>query len=361
MHDDPKLPTIFTRAQALQAGASRHQVAHRVRTGRWRALHRGVYTTASLYDALPVREQHALAVVATMHTRGPEESASHLSAAVLLGCILPLDGVGPVTLTSGDLDAPTRRTSRFVLQVASMPESDRRTRKVRAAGTEWEIRTTAPARTVADNLRHLPPPDGVALGDGALRAGLVRHAGVAAVLDRQALWPYAENGRRALMLLDPRRESWLESFSFVRLHHRGLPMPEPQVTISDPRGRFVARVDGWLAEDAVALEADGREKYLLGPALPADPDLAAHELTRRVQRWLAAEKGRAGRLHDVGAEIARWGTRDITHGVDDVLARIAVARARGDRGRFTGRTAYQPCPDWLAACSPRAALLSPDR
>ena len=75
---------------------------------------------------------------------------------------------------------------------------------------------TSPARTVADNLRHLPNADGVALADSALRHGRVSFEQVAECLDRQANWPYAENGRRALLLLDPRRETRLDSAQISR-------------------------------------------------------------------------------------------------------------------------------------------------
>src|SRR5665811_669563 len=95
------------------------------------------------------------------------------------------------------------------------------------------------------------------------RGTTVSYDEVAAVLDRQSCWPYAENARRALPLVDPRRESWLESYSFVTLHQMGLPMPEPQVSLFDSQRRFVARVDGWLEDEVVALESDGKAKYFL--------------------------------------------------------------------------------------------------
>jgi len=49
---DPTLPLVFTRAEALAAGMSRHQIAHRVRTGSWRALRRAVYIQERRYAAL---------------------------------------------------------------------------------------------------------------------------------------------------------------------------------------------------------------------------------------------------------------------------------------------------------------------
>ncbi|MDQ1538463.1 MAG: hypothetical protein QOE58_2856, partial [Actinomycetota bacterium] len=178
----------------------------------------------------------------------------------------------------------------------------------------------------------------------------------AAVLNRQARWPYAERGRRALPLTDPRRESWLESFSFVRLHQMGLPMPEPQVSLLDARGRFVARVDGWLQDEAVALESDGHAKYFIGEdRLSADIEIAADELLEVAKRRLMQEKERRDRIVDLGAELARWGTYEITKSPRAVLARIEAARRRGDAARFTGGTAYLPAPAWLLPARRRAS------
>lgn len=348
VHPDPTLPLVFTRDDAVAAGMSRHQIAHRVRTGRWRALRRSVYILERRYAVLTAREQHTTAVVATLMARPDEVVASHLSAAVAYGWVLPLDGAGPVTLTDGDLDAPTRHRADLTVQVASLPPADIRTRSTGVGGTTWEVRMTSRARTVADTLRHLPNPDGVALADSALRGARVSYAEVAAVLRRQSCWPYAENARRALPLVDPRRESWLESYSFVILHQLGLPMPEPQVSLFDARGRFVGRVDGWLDDEAVALESDGRAKYFLDQQqLSADADLAAQELMDQARRALMQEKERRDRIADLGAELARWGTREMVRSPREVLARIEAARRRGDAGRFGGRTAYLPAPAWL--------------
>lgn len=382
MREDPTLPPVFTRAEALAAGLSRHQIAQRVRTRRWRPLRRAVYIEERRYAALTDRDQHLAAVVATLRARasgvvasadpalasgehaqvgehrvpdiGADVVVSHLSAALAYGWVLPLAGAGRVTLTDGDLDAPTRRASLrgreedLTVQVASLPASEVGRCSVEIARTRYEVRTTSRARTAADNLRHLPMADGVALTDSALRQGRVSYEQIAAVLGRQACWPYAERGRAALPLVDPRRESWLESFSFVTLHRLGLPMPEPQVSLFDAKGRFVGRVDGWLEDEAVALEPDGRAKYFLVEQRPsADLDLAADELLDVARRRMIKEKDRRDRIVDLGAELVRWSTNEIVRSPGEVLTRIAAARRRGDAGRFRGRTAYLPEPGWL--------------
>ena len=58
-------------------------------------------------------------------------------------------------------------------------------------------------------------------------------------------------------LADGRAESPLESLGRLALLEAGLPRPELQVDLYGPHG-FVARVDGWYEEAAVAIEFDGR-------------------------------------------------------------------------------------------------------
>jgi hypothetical protein len=233
---DPTLPLVFTRTEALAAGMSRHQIAHRIRTGTWRALRRAVYIQERRYAALTVREQHTTAVVATLMARQEEVVASHLSAALAYGWVLPLAGAGPVTLTNGDLDTPTRQAADLTVQVASLPTSDVRTCNVDVAGTRWEIPATSRSRTVADNLRHLPNADGVALADSALRGGGVSYDEVAAVLRRQSCWPYARTpaGRSPWWTLGASR-GW-RATRLSRFIRWGFPCRSPRCPCSTPTG-----------------------------------------------------------------------------------------------------------------------------
>ena len=187
---------------------------------------------------------------------------------------------------------------------------------------------------MADCLRRLPLADAVAVADAAGRD--VARAEVVSALARQAGWPYADAARTALSLVDPRRESWLESWSVVRLHARGVPLPEPQARVEDSRGRFVARVDWWWPELGVVGEADGREKYRrAGLRTPDD-----------AERQLREEKEREDRLRDAGLDVVRYGTRDAVQ-LDGLVARWHRAVERADPGRVTARITPAPWPrDW---------------
>jgi hypothetical protein len=351
VRDDPPLPLLVRRDDALRSGISRHQITQRLRSGRWLRLAYGIYTVREVYGALPARDRHIVHVAAALMQRGEGHVASHLSAAALYRWALPLEGAGPPTVTRHSASGPTRQRD-AVVQVADLDGTATTLRHEVVAGEHLSVRATAPARTVADCLRHLGLPDGVALGDSALRSGRTTWFEVARELDRQRTWPYAAHGRTGLVLLDPRRETWLESSSFVTLVLAGCPCPEPQVTLYDARERFVARVDGWLEAEAVALEPDGRAKYRLDvEGLPHDVDAAAELVATAVQRKLIAQNERERRLLELGVQVVRWGTFDITQRPQAVLAWVAAARRRGDRSRFTGRAMVQPAPPWLASAA----------
>jgi hypothetical protein len=83
----------------------------------------------------------------------------------------------------------------------------------------------------------------------------------------------------------------LETRRRLALLSAGLPRPELQVEIHDGAG-FIGRVDAWYEEAAVAVEFDGRVKYV-------DPrDASSGEV-------LWKEKRREDRLRDAGARVVR--------------------------------------------------------
>jgi hypothetical protein len=323
--DDALLPDLFRRFEALAQGWTRHQVEWALRSGRWGALRRGVYTVASRYDAMEPISKHLLDCRAAMLVHDDRHAVSHVSAALSYGLPCPIDGAGRPTLTIGTTGASTDRQDDLVVQVASLRERD---------VTQWmEGRRTTPARTVADCLRHVPLPDAVAIADAAIRAGLTDETRIDEVLRWQDGWPYLRKGLAGRRLIDPRRESWLESFSFVVLHQHGLPLPVPQVTINDQAGRFIGRVDGFWPDRATVCEADGRTKYRMGR--PAAGATAPSDVL--VRRAIFEEKDREDRLRDVGLEVVRWSTREIVHFAPLVADRVRRAHRRGDPSRFVGR------------------------
>jgi hypothetical protein len=237
----------------------------------------------------------------------------------------------------------SRARNHLIVQAATIRDVDR-------GGLRRGRPITSPARTLADLLRHCPAAEAVAVADHALRTGAVQYEDVVEVLAYQREWPYAARASTALQLSDPRRETWLESYSFVNLHHVGLALPEPQVDILDAFGRFVARVDG-LWDGTTVGEPDGRVKYDLRGVLGAlaDPQASAEELISRAQRRLDKEKIRRDLLNDLGLEVVRWGLIEVVHDLAGLAQRIERRRTSASTGRFTGRLRFQPAPQWLAS------------
>jgi hypothetical protein len=256
---------------------------------------------------------------------------SHLSAALTYGLPAPLGELGRPTLTIGGVPASTDRQHDLIVQVAGLREHE---------VTRWRgYRRTTATRTVADCLRHLSSRESVPIADAALRAGQVTVQGLWEILRWQEGWPYHARAMASLALVDGRRESWLESYSFVALHSKGIELPTPQAEVYDAHGVLVARVDGLWRSHATVAEADGRTKY----DLAAWPDLAveaadglAEARLEAARRALIREKRREDALRDLGLEVVRWGTVEVVHGLTALASRVRTAWRRGDPDRFTG-------------------------
>jgi Protein of unknown function (DUF559) len=106
---------------------------------------------------------------------------------------------------------------------------------------------------------------GVVSADAALRGGLVSGSALAAAAEAVATWPHASRAASMLRLVDGRRESVGESRCGVALAMAGI-VATPQVTISDERGGFVARVDFIVDGTKLVVEFDGKVKYASGDA-----------------------------------------------------------------------------------------------
>ncbi|WP_461023445.1 type IV toxin-antitoxin system AbiEi family antitoxin domain-containing protein [Thalassiella azotivora] len=289
MPADPELPAVFTRAQALTLGMTSAQVSRRVAAGRWRQLRRGVYCTEAAWRAAGHRSRRELAVRAAVSALSGPLWVSHASAALLHG--LPVPGREPGVFLTRQPPGSARYLDGVTVEVATVPAGDRRT----AHG----LPVTSVRRTVADCLRHCSPRDGLAVLDAALARSPDLREDVGRVLADCEIWPYSARAHRVVRLGDGRRESPLESWSAWEMDVHGVPAPEPQFVVRDAWGDFVARVDFWWDDVAVAGEADGLVKYDVSRG------------TGEVQRALVEEKRREDRLRALGIEVVRWGAADL--------------------------------------------------
>lgn len=332
---DENLPLAFSSADALARGTTRSALRHKVAQGRWMRVSRDVYAVPQEWSAATPAERLASASLARARAHHTDKVISHLSAASIHGYALPLDPGTATWLTVDQGGNRPRRAPDVIVERASLAPED-----VIEVGHPV-VALTSRARTVADCLRHLRLADAVALGDSALRPEPALIAAVREVLDRQRGWPGAGAARTAYRLLDRRRDTWLESWSFARLWQLGVDLPEPQVTVLDEWGRFVARVDAMWRAWGVVGEADGRLKYGLGQA---GAELATRSGLGEAFSASAvfAEKRREDRLRDLGLEVVRWTLDDLIRTPEEVVRRVEAARRRGDPLRFRGRLVSSP-------------------
>jgi hypothetical protein len=370
---DPVLPPVFTRREPRAAGKSKEQISQRIRSGRWASLRWGAFCRREDLPPRDRRRRHQLESMAAMLAQRrhdpdaapssddaaghdatdatPRLAISHLSAACFYGWPRPWRGWGAPHLTAQPSTGHPRRRAGMVVQAAALGQDDVR--------VVQGVVVTSPHRTVTDLLRHLPPAEAVAIADHALREGDARFEDVVAALGRQSGWPFVAKARRCLALVDPRRETWLESWSFVSLHMRGVPLPVPQAQIFDGSGRFVARVDGYWPDAGLVGEADGAVKYdLTGPYVDrraATPD----GVIAWGQRRLDQQRRRHDRLLELGLQVVRWSATDISSDLPALAQRLTDRLEAGARATFTGHVVLPPALPW-ANPSPIPARFTPE-
>ncbi|MHB1473256.1 MAG: type IV toxin-antitoxin system AbiEi family antitoxin domain-containing protein [Dermatophilaceae bacterium] len=321
------LPEVFTTQTAMAAGISHHILRRLVRHGSIIRFQSGVYGQPHADEPeaerwARIHREHTVRARAALQAH-PDHALSHRSGALVFGWPVSLHPDEPVHLTALHVEPRSRRVDGKVLHHSDSIIND----VVEVDG----LRLLAPDRTVADCLRTMTPANGVAVADGALRERATDLLSVESSLAGMRHWRGRPKANAALRLVDPRRETWLESFSFVALHGLGIDLPTPQVEVFDEWGRLVGRVDGmWIAEGTVA-EADGQGKYLLGT--PDGGGASGKDAARRV----VAEKCREDDLRDLGLEMVRWGVGEIRRSPEIVARRVDAARVRGDIRRFRGR------------------------
>lgn len=297
---------VFTVAEAMAAGYTRAQIRHRVATGAWQGLRRGVLVedeVARRARADP-RSHHRLLTAAALAAHAGAW-ASHESAAVSHGLEF---------LRQPDLDlVRLTRPARGLTQVRREAGSEIHSCGLPPEHRNDAKRATTPARTVVDLARRLPLLDAVVVADSAMRRRGVRNADLARVLESCRGWPGSVQAGAVLGLADPLAESVLESLSRVELVGHGLP-PETQCWLVGPDGRAL-RVDFlWWPERTVG-EADGLGKYVkYGPRPTMDP--------------LKVEKIRQEVLEDWGLEVVRWGMREMRRDSAGVADRVRRGFAR---------------------------------
>ena len=232
------------------------QFEHLVRIGAWTRVHVGVYRNA----ATPATWESE--VVAACLTGGDRTAASHRSAAALHR--LPGGARSFVEITCLRWGR-SHRAGLVVHETNILDEAD--------LTTVNGLPTTTVERTLLDL--------GAVCGyltvqmafDQALRRGLATWATV-----EEKLSDLARSGRPGIRklraALEARSstdipESEQETALLAVLDHHALPTPVPQHVVTDPAGRFVARVSAY-PEQRIALEYDSDQEHTSPAALARD-------------------------------------------------------------------------------------------
>jgi hypothetical protein len=262
-----------------------------LRSGAWIALRTGILCDAALwrYANEDLAAQHALEVQAARLCLRRSSWASHESAALLHRLALPRSPK-ETTLTIPPGQNSYRSYPGVRVRVASLPPAH--------VTTAFGVPTTTVARTLIDLCRHSTLDDSVVLLDAALHAGRSDRTALASILRDCSGWPGTQHARKALSLADGRRESPLESRSYVFFAEQSLPMPEPQAWIEDELGY-----------------PDGAIKY----TTTTRPDS------------LLAEKRRQEKLENLGYVVVRWDFDDLVRRPTQTRQRILRAFARAQQ------------------------------
>lgn len=317
--------TPFSYGSALARGVTRSDLRVAMSAGEVYRLSRGIYAPLpTLATDVPSWELHR-----TMHLhslraalqRFPGAVASHTSAAVVHGLELLISASSPVEVTVVERAPKSRRHEGLIIHHTDSTE------------TPFEvvggIRVTSVARTLADVLRTRRPPHAVAAVDRAVAGGLTSVDDIRAELDSQRRWKGRPRALAALEVVDPVRESWLESFSFVTLHGHGVPVPLPQIELFDEHFRFAGRVDGLWPGSRTFAEADGEGKYFIKGGVEVSAEQTALDK-------LTAEHARHRRLESLGLAGVRWTGEEMLASPEMVVGRVRAARRRGEGMTFRG-------------------------
>ncbi|SHN81847.1 Transcriptional regulator, AbiEi antitoxin, Type IV TA system [Geodermatophilus obscurus] len=243
---------VFTVVEARRAGYRADEIRSAISSGRWHRLRRGIYIETAAWRSVAddPRARHLVECVAVLTALKPGPVVSHSSAARFHRFVLPGRIDGDVRLTQVE---EWRQGRGYRIAAATLPAND--------LTSAPPLTVTSEARTLVDCAREWPLVDAVVAVDAALHAGQVTRAGLRSAVLAQTHWLGVGGAARAVDLSDGRAESPLESRGRLALVSGGLPRPELQVELHGVRG-FVARVDAWYDDAAVALEFDGRVKYL---------------------------------------------------------------------------------------------------
>jgi len=242
---------VFATSDALAAGVDRRAIGPLLRSGEWRRIRFGVYTTAEVWHRHEAtgrtHDLECAAVLRRLDRTGV--AVSHDSAARLHGLVLPRSSRVEVRLT----DPEQFRTGRgYRISEGALPPSD-------VVVRDGVPLTTVP-RTLADVGREWPLLDTVVAADDALADGRTTPAELEAATLAQTHWVGCGKAARAFSLARVGAHSPHETRTRLALLGAGLPEPLLQQAVR-VGSRLLAVLDMYWPDHGVFVECDGMVKY----------------------------------------------------------------------------------------------------
>ena len=323
---------VFATSDALAAGVRRKAIGPLLRSGEWRRVRFGVYTTAEVWHQHEVDGRtHRLECAAVLRRLDRTGVAvSHSSAARLHGLVLPRNPEAEVRLT----DPEQFRTGRgYRISEGALPGGD--------VVVQDGIPLTTLPRTLADVGREWSLADTVVAVDDALADGRTTPAELRTASLAQTHWVGCGQAARAFALARVGAHSPHETLTRLALLDAGLPEPLLQQAVW-VGSRLIAVLDMYWPDHGVFAECDGRVKY-------ADP-----WRNRTPAQVLWEEKRRQDDLLDLDLRGVRIAPEDVNGRPADKVARLWSLLAAGRPTTTRYRTeswngGLRTTPRWAAA------------
>jgi hypothetical protein len=308
---------VFATSDALAAGVDRNAFGPLLRSGAWRRIRYGVYTTGEVWRRHEAAGlTHRLECAAALRRLDRTSVVvSHTSAARLHELVVPRSAEATVRLT----DPEQFRTGRgYRISQATVPSED--------VVAHEGLPVTTVARTLADVGREWQFADTVVTVDDALADGRTTREDLQVAALAQTHWVGCGRAARAFSLARVGAHSPHETRTRLALLGAGLPEPLLQQAVYIG-SRLVAVLDMYWADHGVFAECDGMVKYT-DPWRGRSPAEVA---------WL--EKRRHDELGDLDLHGVRITPEDLRDRWDDKVARLHRLLARGRSATPRYRTA----------------------
>jgi hypothetical protein len=307
---------VFATADALAAGVDRQAIGPLLRSGAWRRIRYGVYTSGEVWRQHSAEERtHRLECAAVLRRLERDSVVvSHASAARLHQLVVPRSCEAEVRLT----DPEQFRTGRgYRISEATVPPGD--------VVVKDGLRVTSVTRTLADVGREWRQVDTVVAVDDALADGRTTMAELRAAALAQTHWVGCGRAAQAFSLARVGAHSPHETRTRLALVAAGLPEPLlQQAVLIGPR--LVAVLDMYWPDHGVFAECDGMVKY-------TDPWRGR---TPAEVAW--QEKRRHDDLVDLDLHGLRIAPEDLREGWEQKVDRLGTLLSRGRRAAPRYRT-----------------------